>query len=208
MTPSVSRGLGPQSVGHVGCQNPRIKSLSGASSPGFIGVRAAGQAGGAYLDERSRTAVNCNPDCNPGLDGFPLAGSRRSVHPQASATRGSRAQTMRYPASLAGPAAAYDASQPAHRPRPHQARPTSSTNSQCAVIVRVPRRPSPRHAAAAFQDHGKMTAISLNELLGIQCPATVISEVCRHELHVGTLSLAATILWEPVTSLECRADCL
>jgi hypothetical protein len=45
--------------------NPRIKSLSGADSPGFIGVRAAGQAARAYLDELSRTTANCNPDCNP-----------------------------------------------------------------------------------------------------------------------------------------------
>ena len=45
--------------------SPRIKSLSEPGSPGFIGVRAAGQAGHWYLGELGRTAVNCNPDCNP-----------------------------------------------------------------------------------------------------------------------------------------------
>src|SRR5689334_22344545 len=46
--------------------NQRIKSLSGARSRGFIGVRAPGQAGRAYSGELGRTGVNCNPDCNPG----------------------------------------------------------------------------------------------------------------------------------------------
>jgi hypothetical protein len=43
----------------------RIKSLSAASSPEFAGVRAAAQTGRAYPDELGRTAVNCNPNCNP-----------------------------------------------------------------------------------------------------------------------------------------------
>jgi hypothetical protein len=47
------------------CFDHRIKSLSGASSPGFMGVRAAAQPGIAYSAEPGRTAVNCNPNCNP-----------------------------------------------------------------------------------------------------------------------------------------------
>ncbi len=43
----------------------RIKSLSGAGSSGFTGVRAAGQNPRAYSDELRWTAVNCNPNCNP-----------------------------------------------------------------------------------------------------------------------------------------------
>ena len=46
-------------------QNRRIKSLSGTRSLGFMRVRAAGQPRGAYWVERGRTAVNCNPNCNP-----------------------------------------------------------------------------------------------------------------------------------------------
>jgi hypothetical protein len=46
--------------------NPRIKSLSGMGSAGFISVRAAGQTARAYGPELFRTAVNCNPNCNPG----------------------------------------------------------------------------------------------------------------------------------------------
>src|SRR5689334_12397173 len=46
--------------------DPRIKSLSVASSEGFTGVRAAAQLGGAYSAELGRTVVNCNPNCNPG----------------------------------------------------------------------------------------------------------------------------------------------
>jgi hypothetical protein len=45
--------------------NPRIKSLSGAGSPGFMRVRAAAQAPRAYPGELGRIAVNCNPNCNP-----------------------------------------------------------------------------------------------------------------------------------------------
>src|SRR5215469_13999838 len=45
--------------------NPRIKSLSGASSPGFIRVRAAAQIACLYSCELRRTGVNCNPNCNP-----------------------------------------------------------------------------------------------------------------------------------------------
>jgi len=48
--------------------NPRIKSLSAANSQGFIGVRAAAQPGSACPAELGRTAVNCNPNCNPRLD--------------------------------------------------------------------------------------------------------------------------------------------
>ena len=44
---------------------PTVKSLSGASSLGFMCIRAAGQPRGAWSVERSRTAVNCNPNCNP-----------------------------------------------------------------------------------------------------------------------------------------------
>ena len=50
LTGSVARG-----------PNPRIKSLSAASSLGFTGVRAAAQTGCAYSDERDRIGVNCNP---------------------------------------------------------------------------------------------------------------------------------------------------
>ena len=39
----------------------RIKSLSGASSAGFTGVRTAAQIGSAYADELDRTRVNCQP---------------------------------------------------------------------------------------------------------------------------------------------------
>jgi hypothetical protein len=45
--------------------NQRIKSFSGASSPGFISVRAAGQTAYAYPGELGWTLVNCNPNCNP-----------------------------------------------------------------------------------------------------------------------------------------------
>jgi hypothetical protein len=45
--------------------NPRIKSLSVASSPEFMAVRAAAQPRAAYSAEPGRTAVNCNPNCNP-----------------------------------------------------------------------------------------------------------------------------------------------
>jgi hypothetical protein len=45
--------------------NPRIKSSSGARSPAFMSVRAAGQEGCAYSGELSRTAVNCNPKLQP-----------------------------------------------------------------------------------------------------------------------------------------------
>jgi hypothetical protein len=41
--------------------NPRIKSLSGASSARFTDVRAAAQTGCAYSDELDCTGVNCNP---------------------------------------------------------------------------------------------------------------------------------------------------
>jgi hypothetical protein len=44
---------------------PRIKSFSGASSAGFTSVRAAGPTARAYSGELGRTAVNCNPNCNP-----------------------------------------------------------------------------------------------------------------------------------------------
>lgn len=43
--------------------DPRLKSSNGA---GFTGVRSAGQARCAYPGELVRTAVNCNPNCNPG----------------------------------------------------------------------------------------------------------------------------------------------
>jgi hypothetical protein len=46
--------------------NLRIKSLSGASSQGFTRVRPAGQNPRVYPGELGRTAVNCNPNCNPG----------------------------------------------------------------------------------------------------------------------------------------------
>jgi hypothetical protein len=48
-------------------QKPRIKSLSGTGLPGFAGIRSAAQAGCAYLGERDRTTMNCNPECNPWL---------------------------------------------------------------------------------------------------------------------------------------------
>ena len=44
----------------------RIKSLSGASSQGFMAIRAAGYTVCADLGELGRTGVNCNPNCNPG----------------------------------------------------------------------------------------------------------------------------------------------
>jgi hypothetical protein len=47
--------------------NPRIKSLSGAGSPGFMSVRAADQTVCAYPGEQGRALVNCNPNCYPGL---------------------------------------------------------------------------------------------------------------------------------------------
>src|SRR5262249_28435321 len=46
--------------------NPRIKSLSGARLPGFIGVRTAAQTECAYFHELGCIGVNCNPNCNPG----------------------------------------------------------------------------------------------------------------------------------------------
>ena len=45
--------------------NQRIKSLERVSSPEFMDVHCAGQTARAYSDERGRTAVNCNPNCNP-----------------------------------------------------------------------------------------------------------------------------------------------
>jgi hypothetical protein len=45
--------------------NPRIKRSSGACSPEFMGVRAAAQTPHADPGELGRTAVNCNPNCNP-----------------------------------------------------------------------------------------------------------------------------------------------
>jgi hypothetical protein len=48
--------------------NPRIKSLSVASSRGFVRVRAAAQIACTYSRELHRTGVNCNPNCNPGGD--------------------------------------------------------------------------------------------------------------------------------------------
>src|SRR6266487_3555167 len=59
-----------------GVADPRIKSLSGGSSREFTGVRAAGRTARAYLSELGRTAVNCNPNCNPGLDDHPVTGSK------------------------------------------------------------------------------------------------------------------------------------
>ena len=44
--------------------NPRIQSLSMASSLGFMGVRAAGRTACVYPGELGWTAVNCNPKCN------------------------------------------------------------------------------------------------------------------------------------------------
>ncbi len=43
-----------------------VKSLSGASSPGFMRVRAAAQIMCAYSRELHCTGVNCNPKCNLG----------------------------------------------------------------------------------------------------------------------------------------------
>jgi Protein of unknown function DUF72 len=60
-------------------QNPRIKSLSGAGSAGFMGVRAAGQAGCANPGEPGRTAANCNPNCNPAVLTSPLGPPQVSV---------------------------------------------------------------------------------------------------------------------------------
>jgi hypothetical protein len=44
-----------------------FKSLSGAGPPGFIGVRAAGQAECAHIGELGCTGANCNPDCSPAV---------------------------------------------------------------------------------------------------------------------------------------------
>lgn len=44
---------------------PRIKSLSGAGSPGFTSVRAAAQTRRAYPGELRQMAVNWHPNCNP-----------------------------------------------------------------------------------------------------------------------------------------------
>jgi len=41
-------------------RKPRVKSVRGAGSPRFIGVRATGQAAHAYLAELGRTTANCN----------------------------------------------------------------------------------------------------------------------------------------------------
>jgi hypothetical protein len=69
----------------------RIKSSCGADSLGFISVRAAAQTVCAYFVELGRTAVNCNPDCNPdscfgwlirahaGLDDIGAVAARSSV---------------------------------------------------------------------------------------------------------------------------------
>ena len=46
---------------------PRIKSLSGASSSEFTGVHIACQIARAYPYESDRTAMNCNPNCNPAV---------------------------------------------------------------------------------------------------------------------------------------------
>ena len=46
---------------------PRIKSLSGVRSREFTGVHAAGRTAYAHPSELVRTAVNCNPNCNPGF---------------------------------------------------------------------------------------------------------------------------------------------
>jgi hypothetical protein len=46
--------------------NPRIQSLSAASSLGFIGVHAAAQTARAYPGETGWKAVDCNPNCKPG----------------------------------------------------------------------------------------------------------------------------------------------
>ena len=64
----------------------RWKAAIGAAldDPGFDRVRTAGQAGCAYPREPGRTAVKCNPNCNPvalrcmtaGSCGLPLSGSR------------------------------------------------------------------------------------------------------------------------------------
>ena len=43
-----------------------LKSLSVASSLGFVRVRAAAQVACTYSRELHRTGVNCNPNCNPG----------------------------------------------------------------------------------------------------------------------------------------------
>src|SRR5262249_43916936 len=58
------------------------QSLRGASSPGFMRVRAAAQIACAYSGEPRRTAVNCNPDCNPGF------GYRSSMIPSMRPTGG------------------------------------------------------------------------------------------------------------------------
>jgi len=49
-----------------------------------------------------------------------------------------------------------------------------------------------------------MTAINLNEIIGIQGLAAVINQIRRHELHVGTPILYTGDLGELVTSLEGR----
>ena len=57
-------------------------------------------------------------------------------------------------------------------------------DSQRPVVVRVPRRPSARHSAAAFHDESKMAAIGLDEVLGIHGAAMVINQM--HESHSPT----------------------
>lgn len=47
--------------------NQRIKSLSLASSWGFLGVCGRGQATCLYFGELGGTALNCNRNCNPGF---------------------------------------------------------------------------------------------------------------------------------------------
>ena len=55
---------------------------------------------------------------------------------------------------------------------------------QHPVVVRVPWRPSARHAAAAFHDESKMTAIGLDEVFGIHDAAMVINQL--HESEAPT----------------------
>jgi hypothetical protein len=55
---------------------PRIKSLSGASSPGFTGVRAAARTGSAYSNELGCTGVNCNPTATLAARDQPASGSK------------------------------------------------------------------------------------------------------------------------------------
>lgn len=45
--------------------NLRIQGSSGASSTGFMRVRAAAQVARMYSRELPGTGVNCNPNCNP-----------------------------------------------------------------------------------------------------------------------------------------------